>query len=89
MTVYFVCYNCNKAAPLLGAEASASPKRCPLCGSAEGDVYSEEQFEMAREAGAIFDVDMRTGTPAKKKAGVRSSPSYLSLRIASANAFSG
>jgi hypothetical protein len=57
----FICFNCEKAMPLL------ADNKCPSCGSLNGEVISNERLKEDVESGAFFKIDPKTGMRAKKK----------------------
>ena len=63
MAEYYNCFSCRKVTVLLGT----TERKCPLCGSTNGETISQERFDEGFKAGAIFNIDPRTGGPAKKK----------------------
>lgn len=63
MAEAYQCFNCSKIAPLMGGPEN----KCPSCGSTNGEVLSKEQFEKSLEAGASFNIDLKTGKRAKKR----------------------
>jgi rRNA maturation endonuclease Nob1 len=66
MSQFFECYDCGKVAPLFDG---ANKEICPLCGSRRGQAISRERFDEAFKAGVFFNIDLKTGKPAKKKRG--------------------
>lgn len=42
-------------------------KKCPSCGSTDGEILAQDQFDKSFEAGAIFNIDPTTGKRAKKR----------------------
>jgi len=65
MVDYYRCITCRKIFPLL----DNFEKKCVSCGGTNGEIVSEEHFKAGFEAGAYFNIDPRTGDPAKKKHG--------------------
>jgi hypothetical protein len=63
MADFFHCYSCQKVAPLL----QSPEKKCPLCGSTNGDIRTASQIDEMMKAGAVWNIDPKTGGPAKKK----------------------
>jgi hypothetical protein len=62
MVEYYRCITCHKVHPLLeGVE-----RKCSVCGSTNGEV-SDEHFKAGFEAGTYFNIDPKTGGPAKKR----------------------
>jgi hypothetical protein len=45
----------------------ANSKKCPSCGSENGEVIDEKRLNEGLESGAIFNIDPKTGGPAKKR----------------------
>ncbi len=63
MAEYYHCFNCKTVVPVLpGAE-----RKCPSCGGTSGEVISQERFDQGFKAGAYYNIDPRTGKPAKKR----------------------
>lgn len=60
--MFYNCFNCHKVAPL---NASAE-RKCPLCGSENGEVLTDERFDEGFKAGAFYNIDPETGKRAKK-----------------------
>lgn len=63
MAEFYQCLSCRKVFPIMDAPG----KQCPACGSTNGEILSKEQFEKSFKAGAIFNVDLKTGKRAKKR----------------------
>ena len=63
LAMFFSCFACHKVAPLL----NATEKKCPLCGSLNGEVISGPRVEEGLKAGVLFNIDPKTGQRAKKK----------------------
>ena len=63
MADFFHCHSCHKVAPLIGT----SEKKCPLCGRSNGDIRTGQQTKEMMDAEAIWNIDPKTGKPAKKK----------------------
>jgi hypothetical protein len=61
--MFFNCFNCHKVAPL----TEAAEKKCPLCGSANGEAITGQRFDEGMKAGAFFNIDPKTGKRAKSK----------------------
>ncbi len=61
--MYYNCFSCKKVAPLVGT----AEKKCPLCGSANGEVITNERFEEGFKAGVFYNIDPKTGKRAKAK----------------------
>lgn len=59
----FQCFNCHKVTPMV----EAGTKKCPSCGSENGQVIDESRLKEGLDSGAIFNIDPKTGKPAKKK----------------------
>jgi len=49
--------------PLIGT----TEKKCPSCGSANGEVLTNERFNEVLKAGAFYNIDPKTGKVAKNK----------------------
>jgi RNA polymerase subunit RPABC4/transcription elongation factor Spt4 len=63
MTAHYSCFTCRNVSVLV----STAEKKCPLCGSSNGEVLSKERFEEGLKSGAVFNIDPRTGKRAKKR----------------------
>ena len=61
--MFFNCLACRKVAPIIGAQEA----KCPSCGSTNGELLSHERFNEGFKAGVLFNIDPKTGKPAKKK----------------------
>ena len=61
--MFFSCCACHKVSPLL----NATEKKCPHCGSLNGEVISGQLVEEGLKAGAFFNIDPKTGRRAKNK----------------------
>ena len=59
----FQCFNCHRVIPFVDADT----KKCPSCGSENGEVIDDRRLEEGLDSGAIFNIDPKTGKPAKKK----------------------
>jgi len=59
------CFKCSKVMPLIGTTA----KKCPSCGSTNGQVLTGQEFDDGFKAGTFYNIDLKTGKPAKKKRG--------------------
>lgn len=59
----FECFNCHKVLPL----ATDKSDKCPSCGSSNGQIVDEQRVKDSMDAGAYFNIDPKTGKPAKKK----------------------
>jgi len=49
------------------ARARAEEGACPSCGGGRGKIISNDQLEEGMGAGAIWNIDPKTGGPAKEK----------------------
>lgn len=63
MADFFQCNSCHRVAPLLQSQE----KKCPLCGSTNGDIRTASQIDEMIKAGAVWNVDPKIGGPAKKR----------------------
>lgn len=63
MADFFQCNSCHRVTPLLQSQE----KKCPLCDSTNGDIRSASQIDEMMKAGAVWNVDPKTGDPAKKR----------------------
>jgi len=55
MTALFQCFACKAFRPIEdGAE-----KRCPACGSANGEVLTKERLDEGLRSGAIYNIDLK------------------------------
>ena len=61
--MFFHCFSCKKVSPLFESAGT----QCPLCSSANGEILSSERFSEGFKAGVYFNLDPKTGKPAKKK----------------------
>jgi hypothetical protein len=61
--MFYNCFACRKVAPL----AESTQEKCPACGSTNGERISNERFNEGFKAGVFFNIDPKTGKPAKKK----------------------
>jgi len=50
MAEFFSCFACHKVAPLL-----SEAKKCPLCGSENGEVLTAQRMKEGIEAGVYRD----------------------------------
>jgi len=58
---------CNGVTPISDADVKAGGEKCIVCNVMHGEIMTQDQFNESREAGAIFDIDPRTGKRSKKK----------------------
>lgn len=58
------CFECRTVAVRLDAEAA---KQCSSCGSTRGELLSADRVTKGVEAGVYWNIDLRTGGPAKKR----------------------
>lgn len=63
MADFFECHACGKVRPLFPPHDG----KCPSCGSTNGDIRTGTQTDEMKKAGAYWDIDPKTGGPAKKK----------------------
>lgn len=61
--MFYDCFRCRKVMPLIGT----AEKKCPSCGSANGEILTDERFNEGFKAGTFYNIDPKTGKPAKKK----------------------
>lgn len=61
--MFYNCFTCHKVAPL----PDTTEKRCPLCGSLNGEIVSGQRVEEGLKACAFFNIDPKTGKRAKDK----------------------
>ena len=59
----YICFSCSKVTPLVNEDT----KKCPRCGSSNGEVISNERVKEGMDSGAFFNIDPKTGKRAKKK----------------------
>jgi hypothetical protein len=59
----YSCFDCHKVTMLLDPKI----RKCPVCGSENGQILSEKELTEGFKAGAYFNYDLRTGKPTKKK----------------------
>lgn len=64
MPAAFECFTCRKVTPL----TEDMEKKCASCGKAtNGQLLTAKQYNEMFEAGAIWNINPKTGGPAKKK----------------------
>jgi hypothetical protein len=61
--MFYNCFACQKVAPL----DECAEKKCPLCGSQNGEVVSGQRAEEGLKAGVFFNIDPKTGKRVKSK----------------------
>ena len=61
--MFYSCFSCHKVMPLIGT----TEKKCPSCGSANGEVLANERFQEGFKAGTYYNIDPKTGKRAKTK----------------------
>ena len=61
--MFYNCFNCHKVVPLIGTPE----KKCPSCGSGNGEVITNERFEEGFKAGVFYNIDPKTRKRAKPK----------------------
>lgn len=61
--MFYNCFNCHKVMALIGT----TENKCTSCGSANGEVLTDEQFDKGFKAGTYYNIDLKTGKRAKKK----------------------
>jgi Zn finger protein HypA/HybF involved in hydrogenase expression len=61
--MFYNCFNCHKVSPL----SETAEKKCPLCGSANGEALTSDRFEESLKAGVFFNIDAKTGKRAKNR----------------------
>lgn len=59
--MFYNCFGCQKVA-LLDENAE---RKCPLCGSQNGEVASAQRVEDGLKGGVSFNIDPKTGKRAK------------------------
>jgi rRNA maturation endonuclease Nob1 len=59
----FQCFNCHRVIPFVDADT----KKCPSCGSEHGQFIDDKRLKEGLDSGEIFNIDPKTGKPAKKK----------------------
>ena len=57
------CFSCSKVTTLVDEDK----EKCPLCGSSNGKVISNERLMEGFDSGAFFNIDPKTGKRAKEK----------------------
>ena len=62
MSQCFECFDCHRVVPI-----EAPTEKCPSCGSTNGQAISAERCKEGFEAGVFFNIDPKTGKPAKKR----------------------
>lgn len=63
MAQFFECFGCKKVVLL----SDDTKKVCPGCGSANGQIIPFDRVKQGMDAGVFYNIDPRTGKPAKKK----------------------
>jgi hypothetical protein len=58
---------CNGVTPISDEDVKAGGKKCIVCNVTRGEIITQEQFNESFAAGAIFNIDPRTGKRSKKK----------------------
>lgn len=61
--MFYSCFACHKVAPL----DENAERKCPLCGSQNGAEVSGQRVDEGLKAGALFNIDPKTGKRAKSK----------------------
>jgi hypothetical protein len=63
----YQCFACQRVTPLVtdNDRAKAEQGECPSCGAGRGRTLSAERFRQGFAAGAIYNIDPKTGAPAK------------------------
>lgn len=61
--MFYNCFSCHKVMPLIGT----TEKKCPSCGSANGEVLSNGRFDEGFKAGVFYNIDSKTGKAVKHK----------------------
>ena len=59
----YECFDCKKVTLLMWGDVTT----CPSCGSSNGQIIDKKKVDEGLEAGAYFNIDPKTGKPAKKK----------------------
>lgn len=62
MSPYFNCFKCSRIYPYPQVN-----KTCPHCGSTDGRIMTDDEFNRQEDIGAIRLIDPSTGKPIKKK----------------------
>ncbi len=68
MAQFFNCFSCSKVTPFF----EKPEKKCPSCGSTNGEILSKGRFEEGFNAGAIFNIDPKTGKTCEERQMIRS-----------------
>jgi predicted nucleic acid-binding Zn ribbon protein len=63
MATHYSCFKCHIVVPLL----DGAKEQCPRCGGTNGEVLSQERVSEGFKAGTYFNIDSKTGGPAKEK----------------------
>lgn len=65
----FQCFHCHRVIPLLNEEmtSTAQQGKCPSCGGRNGQIISSDRVKEGLDAGVFYNIDPKTGGPAKKK----------------------
>ena len=61
---FFLCHSCHRVVPFIDKEPV---KKCPSCGSGNGEIITGDRVKEGMDSGVYFDIDPRTGKRAKKK----------------------
>jgi hypothetical protein len=69
MADFYNCFACGRVLPLMNDRdrQAAEKGTCPSCGEPGGEILSQAQFNERIEVGAIHNIDIKTGKPAKKR----------------------
>ncbi|MBU0945527.1 MAG: hypothetical protein KJ804_09175 [Proteobacteria bacterium] len=57
------CFDCSKVTPFFGKDE----EQCPLCGSKNGEIISNERMKEGMDSGVFYNIDPKTGKRVKKK----------------------
>jgi hypothetical protein len=69
MADWYECFTCCKVYPLIAEKDKelAGEGKCATCGGGNGRIVPEGQFAEGFAAGVYYNLDPKTGKPAKKK----------------------
>jgi hypothetical protein len=63
MPRHYRCITCHLVYPI----ADDAERRCTICGDTNGEIITDAHLKEGFEAGAYFNIDLRTGGRAKAK----------------------
>ena len=63
MADFFECFACHKVAPMI----QSSEIKCPICGSANGQVMPPARVEKELKVRVLYSIDPTTGKREKRR----------------------